>query len=268
MTPTGDLFDYNAELRRHNERFRAATGVRPTDRVLDIGCGTGRTTRDAARAAVAGTALGVDISARMLGRARRLSAEEGLRNVTYVQADAQVHPFPPGHFDVCISRFGTMFFTDPVAAFTNIARALRPAACLVLMVWQHREHNEWSTAIHRALAGAAAPGVPAAGEDPFSLADPSTVERILAAAGFEAISFADVREPVHYGPDSAAAYDMVLRLLEPRRLLSAMDSDADERARRRLRATLAAHDTGGGVYFGSRAWLVTARRDAVLTDPR
>ncbi|MGH3993897.1 MAG: class I SAM-dependent methyltransferase [Pseudonocardiaceae bacterium] len=269
MTRTGDLFDYDAELRRHNERFRAAADVRPHDRVLDIGCGTGQSTREAARTAVAGSALGVDISARMLDHARRLSDEEGLRNVAYLQADAQVHRFPRAHFDVCISRFGTMFFTDPVAAFTNIARALRPTARLVLLVWQNRERNEWSTEIHRALAGTAAPPpLPAAGQDPFSLADPSTTEGILAASGFGEICFADVHEPVYYGPDSATAYHTVLRLREPQDLLSTMDIEAADYARQRLRATHAAHDTGDGVYFDSRAWIITACHNYVLADPQ
>ncbi|WP_020667808.1 alpha/beta fold hydrolase [Amycolatopsis nigrescens] len=262
----GDLFDYDAELRRHNELFRAATGVRPHDRVLDIGCGAGQSTREAARAAVAGSALGVDTSARMLDHARRLSDEEGLRNVAYLQADAQIHRFPPAHFDLCVSRFGTMFFADLVATFTNIARALRPAARLVLLVWQSRERNEWSTEFHRALAGTAAPPVPVPGQDPFSLADPSTTEAILAAAGFGEIHFTDVHEPVYYGPDSAAAYDTVLRLREPQDLLSTMDTEAADHARRRLRATLAAHGTDDGVYFDSRAWLITARHQGALPD--
>lgn len=259
MTPAGELFDYDAELRRHNERFRTAVDVRPHERVLDIGCGTGQSTREAAR--VAGSALGMDISAQMLEHARRISTEEGLRNVAYLRADAQLHPFPPAHFDVCISRFGTMFFADQVAAFSNIARALRPTARLVLLVWQARERNEWSMEIRRALAGTAAPPLPAAGRDPFSLADPSTTERVLAASGFGEICFTDVPEPVYYGPDSASAYETVLRLYEPQDLLSTMDSAAADQARQRLRDTLAEHDTGDGVYFDSRAWIVTARRN-------
>jgi ubiquinone/menaquinone biosynthesis C-methylase UbiE len=89
-----DLFDYDAELRLLNEHFRAAAEVRSPDRVLDIGCGAGLSTREAARAAVAGSALGVDVTAEILDRARRLSDEAGLCNVTYQQADAQVHDFP------------------------------------------------------------------------------------------------------------------------------------------------------------------------------
>jgi ubiquinone/menaquinone biosynthesis C-methylase UbiE len=257
VTVMSNLFDYDAELRRHNELLRAAARVGSHDHVLDIGCGTGQTTREAAQAAVDGSVLGVDLSTPMLERARQLSDDQGLTNVTYQQADAQVHPFPPARFDLCISRFGTMFFADPVAAFTNIGRALRPAARLVLLVWQERDRNEWATAIRRPLT--AAPVTPR-GPDPFSLADPTVTEGILAAAGFEEVSFTDVHEPVYYGPDSATAFDAVLGLWEFKDLLANLDATAAEQARTRLRTTLDAHNTGGGVYFDSRAWIVTARR--------
>ena len=150
-----------------------------------------------------------------------------------------------------------MFFTEPVAAFTNIGRALRPAARLVLLVWQERDRNEWATAIRQALA--AAPVAPR-GPDAFSLADPTVTEDILTAAGFADVGFTDVHEPVYYGPDSGAAFDAVLRLLKFGDLLADLDAAAAEQARTRLRSTLDAHDSGGGVYFDSRAWIVTARR--------
>ena len=252
-----DVFDYDAELRLHNERFRAAAQVGSGDHVLDIGCGTGLSTREAARAASAGSVLGVDTSAPMLERARQISDAEGLTNVAYELADAQVHPLAQERFDLCISRFGTMFFADPVAAFTNIGRALRPAARLVLLVWQERDRNEWATAIRRALT--AAP-VTSRGPDAFSLADPAVTERILTAAGFAEISFTEVHEPVYYGPDSATALDAVLRLLKFEDLLADLDAAAAGQARTRLHSTLDAHDTDGGVYFDSRAWIVTARR--------
>jgi SAM-dependent methyltransferase len=251
-----EMFDYDAELRLHNELFRVAASVGSSDRVLDIGCGTGQSTREAARAAVAGSAVGVDVSAPMLERARQLSDDEGLANITFQHADAQVHRFPPTRFDLCISRFGTMFFADPVAAFTNIGSALRPAARLVLLVWQERDRNEWATAIRETLTGAAATP---SGPNAFSLADPTVTEDILAAAGFAEVSFTDVHEPVYYGPDSATALDAVLRLLKYGDLLADLDAAAAEQARTRLRATLDAHHTDGGVYFDSRAWIVTAR---------
>ncbi|MDT5128475.1 MAG: hypothetical protein QOH54_4119, partial [Mycobacterium sp.] len=256
MTVMSDQFDYDAELRLHNELFRNAARVGSGDRVLDIGCGTGQSTREAARAAAAGSALGVDTSAPMLERARQLSDDEGLANITFQQADAQVHPFPPTRFDLCISRFGTMFFANPVAAFTNIGSALRPAARLVLLVWQQRDRNEWATTIRQTLTGAAATP---RGPDPFSLAEPTVTEGILAAAGFAEVSFTDVHKPVYYGPDSATALDAVLRLLKYDDLLADLDAAAAEQARTRLRTTIDAHDTDGGVYFDSRAWIVTAR---------
>lgn len=253
-------FDYDAELRLHNELFRTAARVGSSDRVLDIGCGTGQSTREAARAAVSRSAVGVDISAPMPERARRLSDDQGLTNVTYQQADAQVHRFPPVGFDLCISRFGTMFFADPVAAFTNIGHALRPAARLVLLVWQERDRNEWATAIRETLTAA---GAKPDGPDPFSLADQTVTEGILAAAGFAEVSFTEVHEPVYYGPNSTAAFDAVLGLWGLKDLLANLDAAAAEQVRTGLRTTLDAHSTDGGVYFDSRAWIVTAQRKRV-----
>ena len=155
------MIEYDFELRAFRERLRAATGIAPGDHVLDIGCGAGQSTRDAARAAAPGHVLGVDVSAPMLERARRLTIAEQLDNVTYEYGDAQVHPFAPGHYDVAISRFGTMFFADPRAAFSNIARALRASGRLVLLVWQSPRRNEWAMAIDAALNGPARPSTPA-----------------------------------------------------------------------------------------------------------
>ena len=243
------LFD--AEIRLHNELFRTATAVEPGDRVLDIGCGTGESARDAAR--VAAAVLGVDVSAEALDRARLLS--EGLANVTYERADAQVHAFPAEAFDLAISRFGAMFFADPVAAFTNVGRALRPGGRLVLLVWQGGDRNEWSYATRRALGAG-----PDVSGGPFSLGDPAVAEDVLTKSGFGEVGFTGVDEPVYYGPDAATAYDLVLGFRDTQALLAGLDGAAAERALDRLRATLAEHRTGDGVYFGSRAWIITAHR--------
>jgi SAM-dependent methyltransferase len=247
---------YDAELRAYHARLRAAMQVGAADRVLDIGCGTGQTTRDAARAAPRGSALGVDISEDMLERARRSSAEEAVANVTFERGDAQTHPFSPASFDLIISRFGTMFFADPVAAFTNIARSARPGARLVMLVWQSEARNEWATAIRQALAGGVAP---AAGLDPFAMAEPDVVRSVLDAAGFGDVAIIDVREPVYYGPDAAAAFDLVRSMTQPRQALARMSAATAERALVRIRDLLAAHETDTGVLLDSRAWLVTAR---------
>ncbi|MCW2876009.1 MAG: class SAM-dependent methyltransferase [Sphaerisporangium sp.] len=252
---------YDAELRRHNEVLRRACGVQFRDHVLDIGCGTGQTTRQAARTAQAGSALGVDISAPAIECARQLARAEGLGNVTLERADAQVHRFPKERFDLAISRFGTMFFDDPDAAFANIRRTLRPAGRLVMMVWQAHERNEWDVAIHQSLEAAAGPmALPSKGPDPFSLADPLTVTQILQAAGFADVAFTDVCEPVYYGPDVASALDWVRGFTCTSNALKRLDPAAATRAVERLREALAAHTSDDGVWFDSRAWIVTARR--------
>ncbi|HEY2671258.1 MAG TPA: methyltransferase domain-containing protein [Rugosimonospora sp.] len=264
-----DATSYDTELRRHNEVLRQAVGVALHDHVLDIGCGTGQTTRQAARTARAGSALGVDISASAIRRAGDLARAEGLRNVTFDHADAQVHRFAPERFDVAISRFATMFFDDPVAAFANIGRALRPDGRLVMLVWQARERNEWDLAIHQSLeaAGGSVAGA-SKGPDPFSLADPPTVREILRAAGFAGVAFTGVREPVHYGPDVAAALDWVRGFTCTSEVLKRLDPAAATRAEERLRQALAAHLSDDGVCFDSRAWIVTAHRHRATPPER
>jgi len=249
---------YDAELRRHNEHLRAATGIGPADRVLDIGCGAGQTTRDAARAATSGSVLGVDISEQMLERARRLTLEAGLRNITYEFGDAQIHRFRPASFDVLISRFGTMFFSDHVMAFANLATASRRGARLVMMVWQSGARNEWATAIPEALAVPGHSG-PAWGPGLFSLAETDVVEAILQKAGFADVGFTEVHEPVYYGPDEDTAYHIILSFSSTKDFLARLDAGDAERALDRLRRMLANHLTEGGVFFDSRAWIVTAR---------
>jgi SAM-dependent methyltransferase len=248
---------YDAELRRHNEVFRAAVKVGPRDRVLDIGCGAGQSTLDAARVAVEGCVLGVDVSAEMIEIARQRSTEEELRNVTFERSDAQLQVVPSASFDLCISRFGVMFFADPAAAFANIGQAMRPGARLVWMVWQCQGRNEWATAIQRALAPGIA--ISASAATPFSLGDPAIAAEILRASGFVSVDFAEVHEPVFYGLDVEAAYDALIGLQLVKDPLARADVDVDA-ALRRLRDLLDAHMTADGVLFDSRAWIITALR--------
>jgi ubiquinone/menaquinone biosynthesis C-methylase UbiE len=260
---------YDAELQGHNKVLRRAVGVQLRDHVLDIGCGTGQTTRQAARTARAGSALGVDVSAPAIKRARELARTEGLRNVTFEHADAQVHRFPQERFDLAMSRFGTMFFDDPVAAFDNIGRALRPAGRLVMMVWQAHERNEWDVAIHQSIEAGEGPAAGASeGPDPFSLADPPAVKEILQAAGFADVAFTDVHEPVYYGPDVATALDWIRGFTCTSEALKRLDPAAATRAIERLRESLAAHLSDDGVWFNSRAWIITAHRHREGTQPR
>lgn len=255
------MIDYDLELRRHNAAFRGALGIAPTDRSLDIGCGAGETTRDAARMASQGSALGMDRSEEMIQRARALTLAEGPRNASYEHADVERHSFPVAELDIAISRFGTMFFTDPVAAFSNIRLALRPLGRLVMMVWQAREQNEWATEIERAVArGEAAARYTAASSQAFSLGDPRAARDMLQTAGWIDVAFDEVHEPVFYGHDTDGALAFVSQFLSVQAALGSLNEDARERARARLRALLEARRTPDGVCFDSRAWIISARR--------
>jgi ubiquinone/menaquinone biosynthesis C-methylase UbiE len=263
LAPGGEAagVDYDAELRLQNELLRQSYGIEFNDQVLDIGCGTGQTTRDAARMARDGRVLGVDISERMLERARSLTAAAGLNNVTFELADAGTYPFPGAYFDVVISRFGTMFFQSPLAAFSNIARAMRPNGHLVMMVWQSQDRNEWSVEIQRALsADAKVPVGAPAGPDPFSLGDPPTTQRILEQAGFSEARFTEVHQPVYYGRDVDAGVQWVGRFSSVTDVLQRLDRAANNRVQGRLRQMIVDHLRADGVWFDSRAWIVTARR--------
>jgi SAM-dependent methyltransferase len=255
-----DPVGYDAELQRHNEHLRRACEIQLRSRVLDIGCGTGQTTREAARTAREGSAFGVDVSATAIERARELASAEGLRNVAFARADAQVHRFPEARFDVAISRFGTMFFDDPASAFANITRALRPDSLLVMMVWQAAGRNEWDVAIRQALGEAQGSAArPFSAPDPFSLADPHRVTTLLESAGLADVTFTDISEPVYYGPDVAAALDWVSGFTCTNAALKRLDPAAAADVLRRLRKELTEHLREDGVWFDSRAWIVAAR---------
>ena len=236
---------------------RAAVGR--DDRVLDVGCGNGETTRDAARAAVEGTALGVDLSSRMLERARELAEAEGLTNARFERADAQVHEFGSSRFDVVVSRFGSMFFADRAAAFTNIAKAMRPRARLVMVAWQDVEHNEWIKAMRGALAvGRTLPSPPIGGPGPLGLADPVGVHAVLAQAGLGDIDIEPVTASFWVGADADDAFAFVGRIGMVRGMLQGLDESDRSRAVAQLQQAIVAHETPEGVVFRSGVWLISA----------
>lgn len=252
---------YDRASRRHWQRFLDTGLISSNDVVLDVGCGTGKSTRDAARIASQGSVLGVDLSATMLDRARERSKADGLANVTYVQGDAQVHRFDEKAFDIAISCFGAMFFGDPVAAFTNIGRGMRPGGCLALLAWRELAKNEWLTELRAALAvGRQLPEPPPDAPTPFALADPDRVCAILGAAGYENVGFEPIDEPIEFGSDAEDAFAFMRTLGIVEGLTHDLEDADRAHALAELQKTVAAHDSSDGVLFGTSAWLVTARQ--------
>jgi SAM-dependent methyltransferase len=258
------MIDYDSELRRHHHALRRALrrafGVRRRDRVLDIGCGAGQTTRDAAAIASDGGVIGIDTAEDALRHARRRTRAAGLRNADYVCGDAARPPFAAASFDAAISRFGTMFFPEPARAFAEIRGVLRPTGRLVMMVWQAARDNAWAVSIHRALVGdETASPEPPPGPSAFSLGDAREVERLLLAAAFVDVAFEAVHERVYYGPDVESAVGFVSRFSSVRDVVAALPAGERERTLARLRDVVAAHRTRDGVWLESRAWIVAAR---------
>ncbi|MCC7103744.1 MAG: methyltransferase domain-containing protein [Chloroflexi bacterium] len=252
---------YDASARRYGVRLLDAAGILTGERVLDIGCGCGETTRQAALRSETGETLGVDLSGPMLAVARQRSQADGISNARFVQADAQVYPFERQTFDLAISRFGAMFFDDPVAAFRNIRGALRPGARLALLAWQEPRRNEWMLAIRDALAmGRTLPEPPLGVPGPFGLAQPDDVRRFLRKAGFEDVALEDVAEPMYLGADADDAYNWAHTIGPVKGLTEQLDEAAKARALENLRMALNAHETSEGVLLGSRAWLIAALR--------
>jgi SAM-dependent methyltransferase len=249
---------YERATRSHWQRLLDAVPIRADDDVVDIGCGTGRSTREAGRIAASGSALGVDLSSRMLAYAREAAEREGLGNVRFQQGDAQVFPFPDSAFDIAVSTFGAMFFADPTAAFTNIARALRPGGRLALLTWRELGRNEWLTAIRGALAlGRQLPEPPAGAPGPFGLADADHVRRVLGAAGFVDIRLDEVDEPTELGSDAENAFAFVSTFGITKGLTEDLDENMRARALHALRRVLSERETDDGVLFAASAWLIT-----------
>lgn len=152
---------YDAINGAFGEAMLEAAALQPSERVLDVGCGNGATTIEAAkRVRPGGAAVGMDVSAPMLDLARRRATSAEVSEAEFLHADAQVHDFVEGDFDVVVSRHGLMFFDDPDLAFANLARALRPDGRMVFVAPQGLERAEWIMAAgsaggspHRHAAG-------------------------------------------------------------------------------------------------------------------
>ena len=254
----------DAQLTEITDQLLAASAPRPGERVLDIGCGAGGSTFALADAVGStGSVLGLDVSAPLLAHAEERRRGLGLGQVSFALADAQDHPFAPGGFDLAASRFGVMFFADPVAAFGNIARALRPDGRLVFVAWAGPEHNPWFTLPQRlavARLGPVAPTPPDA-PGPMAFRDAGRVVGLLEAAGLR-----DVRaEAVDLGLPNPGGLDAVLALVgnigSLPRVLREKGGTPEDRAAilAAIRSELAAFVTPDGVRLPARVIVYAAR---------
>lgn len=253
---------YDGMLKTFGDMVLSAVALAPGERVLDVGCGCGATTLQAAATVAPGEAVGADLSVPMLARAREDAAAAGLTNATFVEADAQVHPFEPASFDAVISRFGVMFFNDPVAAFRNLRSASRPGGRLSFVCWQPMIANQWLVVPGAALAeivpfpdlgGPDAPGM-------FAFSDADRVRGILSDAGWSAIEVAGVETPIPVGGKGTLddAVDFLRTGSLGRTMLAGADEDTLARAEAAVRDAMAPFVTDDGVLLGAAVWLVRA----------
>jgi SAM-dependent methyltransferase len=232
------------------------------ERVVDIGCGSGATTIAFARKVGAtGLVLGVDISGPMLARARQ-SAPAALP-VDFVLADATVYPFEPAGFDLLASRFGVMFFAEPILSFANMRKALRSSGRLAFACWREPRANPWMMTPLQAVYQHV-PKLPPQGPDdpgPFSFASEERVHAILSAAGFTGIAM----EPCNLALDIAigggldAAVQSALEIGPASRALQDQPAEIRAAASRSIREVLSPFAKGQAVPLPASIWLVTAR---------
>jgi SAM-dependent methyltransferase len=258
-----DADRYDDVNRRFGEQIVAALAPSPGERVLDVGCGNGALSLAVAPLVTpGGSVLGLDLSGPMLRTARERASGAGLAEVEFEQGDAQVAVLAPGSFDAAVSRFGVMFFEDPVAAFANIGRALRPGGRLAFACWQELLKNEWLV-VPSAAALAYVPmpdlGEPG-GPGPFSLADPERVRSILADAGFVDVSLEDVVEPMRMGSSVEDAVAFMQRTDLAKTLFENVEEDVAAKAWAAIREALQPYESPAGVVLNGAAWLVTAHR--------
>jgi SAM-dependent methyltransferase len=240
-----------------------AARVRSGERVLDVGCGTGQTSLQLAdKVGPGGAVLGVDISTPMLEWARKRVRDAGARNVQFENADAQTHSFPASHFDLCFSRFGVMFFIDPVAAFSNLARALRPGGRVAFVCWQPFPLNAWVREPMLAISRFVPPQPPPApgAPGPFAFGDAERTQGILEKAGFADVSLEGRTGELKLGQTLDEAASFALEIGPVGALLRDATQRTKTDAAAAIREVLAPRATPQGVSLGYAVWIATGTR--------
>lgn len=229
--------------------------------VLDIGCGSGSTTLEIARrVGPGGRVLGIDISTPMLEVAEARRRDAGLDTIAFENRDAATYAFEPAAFDRLFSRFGVMFFIDPVAAFANMRIAARMGARLAFVCWKARTQNQWMDfPFSIALRHVPAPAPPPPGEPgPTAFADPDRVRGILGDSGFGDIAIDPIEVPIILGPDTEIAVERLVELGPTGRLLRDASDDTKAAIAGDLRAEISQFQNDAGVSMEGSAWIVTA----------
>lgn len=251
---------YDAAVAFHHDALVTALDVVAGERVLDVGCGNGQLTRQLATRSGDAEARGIDLSQAMLERARELARLDGITNAVFEQADAQTHVFDPAGYDVLTSRFGVMFFSDPIAAFANLRAASHPGGRLGMVVWRGPDANEWLRCVIGALAvGRDLPGPPPGAPGPFGFAERERVVSVLERAGFTEISLDPLDGPYWAGSDAEDAIAFFRGTGVFRGFTQELSAAQVEEAIAALSATMSEHETADGVVFESGTWLVRAR---------
>ena len=239
-------------------------GVTAGQHVLDIGCGCGDSSLELARrVGPDGAVRGIDISTPMLAQAKRRAALEPALKLEFERHDAQTAEFPAAAYAHGFSRFGVMFFDEPIAAFGNVRKALKADGRLTFICWRALAENPWM-AIPLGVAGqfvTPPEPVPPGAPGPFALADGMRARQILDAAGYSDISLEALNEPLYLsGPGTAAAAAAHATRMGPvARVLGDADEDIVRRVEAALIKTLTPYYDGTGIRMDSACWIVSAR---------
>jgi ubiquinone/menaquinone biosynthesis C-methylase UbiE len=252
-------------LGAHGEEALRLHPPQPGQRVLDIGCGFGDTTQRIAQlVGSTGEAVGVDAAARFIETARSEAAQAGVSNTRFQVADVQSRSFEE-QFDFAFSRFGTMFFANPVAALVNVRRALEPGGRLVMVVWRRRIDNDWlyraQTIVEQIVSRPEEYDEPTCGPGPFSMADADTTSEILTHAGFAEISLRRCDAPILIGRDVEEAIDFAMALGPAGEILRLAGEGAahlHDDVHAALREGLTEFTCSDGVRAPASTWIVTA----------